>query len=218
MIRKSKVLGPILAAAVAISLISASAASAAPFKFKAEKAFSVLTGKQHAMLSDIFNFDYGSVSCPEATYVGEQKAAETTEFEVAVTYSGCTTLGGLVKVTIDFNGCKHRFKSGEIEGGKYEGSMDIVCPTGKVIAVTIPMCTITIPPQNGVKEVTYINVGAKDKRERTMDFALSSLKYEEHDEGACATDTELTENGEYAGFFLTSGEDAFGKQHGIWVE
>jgi hypothetical protein len=211
-----KTLGLTLVAVLAVGAVVASAASAVPFKFKSEKASTILTGKQHAIITDDIKVDDGTIRCPQVTYVGQQNAMETTEFEVAPTYTGCTI--GPVKVTIDMNGCKYRFKSGEIEGGNFEGSVDIVCPGTNIIEATGFGCIVKVFPQNGLKKVTYTNLGVGTTQENTVDLLISGFEYEEAGFLCKNDETGVTNNGTYEGFILLTGEDAFSKHIGIWVE
>ncbi len=189
-----------------------------PFKFVAEGAPAVLTGKQHVGAT-VIPLDAGFVSCAEATYTGEMTEAETIEVGLTPTYAGCE-LGG-VKATIDVNGCQYKLTPFAKEGANFEGSVDIVCPEGKKIEITGSGCTITIGPQLERKTVTYTNVGVGPTREITVDFNLVGLTYEEHkvEPGPkCTNNTVPTVNGLYNGATLITGETAAKVHRGIWVE
>ena len=64
-----------------------------------------------------------------------------------------------------------------------------------------------MPPQNGLKTVTFTNVGSGSTQEVTVDVNLSGLKYT-HTAGtgfgACATGS--ASNGTYSGAALVTGE------------
>lgn len=220
MSRNLKVLGLTLVAALAMSAVVASAASATAFNFKAEKVPTLLTGKQHAG-NDVFVTDAGKVECNEATYVGEQKTTPTTEVTVTPTYTGCTAFG-FVNVPIDVNGCSYKFTAKTIEAGNFEGEVDILCPAGKSIEVTAPGCTVTVGAQNNLKKITYTNLGAGATREVTVDVAATGIKYEEHNKGifpTCAANTVPKANGTYTGAGLVTGENPTTKAHqGVFVE
>jgi trypsin len=170
-----------------------------PFKFRAEAAPTVLTGKQH-LGATVLPFDAGFVSCAETTYTGEMTEAETIEVSLTPNYAGCEFAG--LKATVDVNGCQYKLTPFAKEGVNFEGSVDVVCPEGKKIEVTGSGCTITIGPQLERRTVTFTNVGAGATREITVDFNLAGLTYEEHKvEPApkCATNTVPTVNGMYNG-------------------
>jgi hypothetical protein len=189
-----------------------------PFKFRAEAVPTVLTGKPH-LGATVLPFDAGFVSCAETTYTGEMTEAEPIELVLTPSYAGCEFAGA--KATVDVNGCQFKLTPFAKEGANFEGSVDIVCPETKKIAITGSGCTITIGPQLERRTVTYTNAGAGTTREITVDFNLTSLTYEEHKvEPApkCATNTVPTANGMYNGATTITGETAGGAHRGIWVE
>jgi hypothetical protein len=190
------------------------------FKFKAEAAPATLTGKNHAGPSLFFS-TAGALECNESTYTGTLAAEEATELELAPAYAGCSLMG--IPATVDVNGCKYRFTVTNIESGKREGSMDIVCPEGKTITVTAvqagtPKCTIHIPSQNDRRPVTYTNTGAGATREITIDLNVGAIKYTHTagtGPGACAFGG--AENGFLAGPISITGENAGGTHIGIFT-
>lgn len=218
MSRNIKALGIALVAAFAMSAVVASGASAQAFKFKSEGTPTKLTGTQHAG-NDVFVTDAGSVSCSEANYSGEQVGTEVSEVTVTPSYSGCTAFG-FVNVPIHVNGCQYKFTAITKEGANFEGAVDIVCPAGKVIEVTAPLCTVTIGSQNNLKKVTYTNVGSGTTREVTVDVAITGITYVEHRSSIfspCPSNTVTKTNGTYNGAGLVTGSNA-GVHRGIWVE
>ena len=140
MTRNLKALGLALVAVFAMSVVGASAASAAT-EFHAEKAPVTLTGSQHAG-EDVFTTDAGTVSCENASYVGSQATATALTSSATPSYSGCHATFGL-NTTIDVNECKYIFHSDTKK-------VDISCPSGKVLAVTAPGCEITVGSQTGL--------------------------------------------------------------------
>ncbi len=190
------------------------------FKFKAEAAPATLTGKNHAGPSLFFS-TAGPLECNESSYTGTLAAAEATEFELAPVYGGCNLMG--IPATVDVNGCKYRFTVTNIESGKREGSMDVVCPEGKTITVTavqagVPKCTIHIPSQNDRRQVTFTNTGAGATREITIDLNAGGIKYTHTagvGPGACAFGG--AENGFLAGPITLTGEKAGGEHVGVFT-
>jgi hypothetical protein len=201
MIRNLKVLGLALAAVFAMSAVVASAASATvTFHSPVEPTY--LTGEQHAS-NDVFNTDAGEVTCSHATYVGKVAAKTTSTAEVTPSYSGCHLIFIFTfNVTVDHNGCTYLFHvDPALENGNAEGSVDIVCPAGKVIEVTAPGCTVTVPPQTGLRKITFTNAGTANAMDITVDVNLTAITYEEHNTSGstCASSTTHTTNGTYSG-------------------
>ncbi len=208
-------------AALAMSAVVAGTAFATGFNFKAETVPTQLTAREHAGKS-VLTTDLGKVECAEVTYAGEQKVSPTTELLVTPTYSGCTAFG-FANTPIHVNGCQFRFTVVTKESGNFEGAADIVCPAGKVVEITSFGCTVTIGSQNGLKKVTYTNVGTRSTREITIDLNLTGIKYEEHWSGAifdtCISHTVPKSNGTLVGALLVTGENPGTKvHHGIFVE
>ncbi|HVI70064.1 MAG TPA: hypothetical protein VM656_01085 [Pyrinomonadaceae bacterium] len=219
MTRNLKVLGLALMTAFAMSAVAASAASAQAFHFASEAEHTILTGKQEG--SDVFTTHAGTVTCTTAKYTGTIQSATktTTVAEVTPEYSGCTAFG-FANVPIHHNECKYKFVAGTKESGNYEGSIDIVCPTGKKIEITAPGCLVTVGPQTGLKKVTFHNVGASATREITATVNLTGIKYEEHAPtffSTCEYDTVATNNGTYTGNAIVTGEDTEGKHVGLFL-
>jgi hypothetical protein len=223
MTRNLKVLGLALVAALAMSAVAASAASATPFEFHSEASSTVLTGSQEG--TDVFTTDAGTVSCGEANYIGSQSAATTTTVSVLPTYSNCTAFG-FISVPIVVNGCEYLFHAGtasttgEPPVTHYEGTADVVCPAGKVIEVKAPGCTVTVGSQTGLQKVTYTNKEGGGFEDVTVDVNMTGIKYEEHNKGlfpTCANNTVPKSNGTYTGAATVTG-DAGGGQVNIWVE
>jgi hypothetical protein len=209
MTRNLKALGLALVAVFAVSVVGASAASAAT-EFHAEKAPVTLTGSQHAG-EDVFTTDAGNVSCENASYAGSQATATALTSSAVATYTGCHATFGL-NASIDVNGCQYIFHADTKK-------VDISCAAGKVIAVTAPGCEITVGSQTGLSSATFTNVGAGTTREITIDVGLAGIKYEEHNKGffpTCKFNTVATTNGTYNGAALVTGENSEGKHVGIW--
>jgi hypothetical protein len=205
MIRNLKVLGLAFAAAFALSAVMASGAMANKlFTSPESTGTTYLTGDTHAG-DKVFSTDTGEETCGTETYSGSVAGTSSATVTVTPTYSNCHLIFIFTfNVTIDVNGCGFVFTIESGANANNEGSTEIECPAGKVIEVTAPGCTVTVPPQSGLTKVTYTNKGnavpAKEM-DITVDFSITGITYEEHNTigSTCANSTSHTTNGTYAG-------------------
>jgi len=149
MTRKLKALGLALVAVSAVSMVTASAASAQTGIFTSDGP-ATLKGVNKAGSAESANSitSFGlSVVCPNATYTGHK--AEVTPHEkvpnssssVTITpnYGSCAAEGGGIKATVDMNGCDFMIHLTKTTGvaDQYAITTTIKCPTGKHIVVTL---------------------------------------------------------------------------------
>lgn len=213
MIRNLKILGLGLLAAFAMSAVTVSAASANP-KFHSEFAGIFLTGGQTGIVANVLTTDLGEMKCNVVRFSGAQGPMTTTTMTLTPNYQECKVAGENALVTL--NGCRYTFHL-EAQTEPIEARMGIECPQGEQIEIDTPECTITVPPQPPLKEVTFTNEGEGTTRAVVADLNVSGIHYEE-DGAGCAGEEETTENGTYTGLITVKGEDA-GEEHvGIWVE
>ena len=219
--RNFKILGLTAVSLLALCAVAVAGVSASAFKFKSENGLITnLTGIQHGTNVDEWTTDSGTIKCTEAKYEGEQFGAESTEVEIEPVYTGCKIFSFL-EVTIHMNGCAYRLKTVTKENGNFEGSVDIVCPPGTQIEMTLPNCVITVPPQPGLQKITYTNLGTGTTRERTLDISLTGITYEEDivaEFSSCTGNGQHTSNGTLRGALLLTGENTSHNHIGIWVE
>ena len=223
MIRNLKFLGLALVAVLAMSAMAATAASADEFQSESESTTLTATQEKHleggVEKNDRFTTTGGIVECSTATYKGSQTGKKVTSVEVEPTYSGCTFAG--LSAVIHTNECKYKFT---LTAGLTTGSVQVVCPAGKEITVTVGpsttlRCTIHVPPQT-LGGITYSTIGAGATREVTVAVNTgATLHYSQTagtGSGACATaDNETT--GTYIGAAVVTGE--VGTTHtGIFVQ
>jgi hypothetical protein len=190
------------------------------FKFEAEAVPATLTGKGDGS-SAVIKTTAGVIECKEVTYTGSQTEKDKVEFELAPTFSGCTSSG--LTATIDVNECKYRFTVTKIESfTKKEGSMDLVCPPGKEITATVKSgevtkCTIHVPPLSNLRTVTYTNVGTGATREITIDVNFEKLAYvHTAGTGIGACTTGAAENGTLEAKILVTAENGAGAHVGFY--
>lgn len=213
MIRSIKALGLGLLAALAVSAVAAPTASANP-KFHSEFAGIFLTGGQTGIVANVLTTDLGEMKCNVVNFTGTQAPMTTTTMTLKPIYDECQMAGENAVVTL--NGCRYTFHLEE-QTEPVEARMGIECPMGQELEIDTPECTITIPPQSPLKEVTFTNEGAGTTRSVIADLNVSGLHYVEHGAG-CASQKQTTENGTYTGAITVKGEDSEENHVGIWVE
>ena len=137
MIRNFKALGIAVIAALAMSAVVASAASADNFTAASYPA----EGSGGQTTTHEFTVQGSAVKCAEAKFTGTLAAANT-YMTVSPEYKKCQAFGFL-EATVSMNGCTYKFDAGT--GGT--GSVEVVCPSGQTITVVAATCTVHIPPQ-----------------------------------------------------------------------
>jgi|GEM_PF-3490808 len=203
-----KPLATAILAMLATAVIAAPSASAEGFVFGSETDVTTLKGGQEG--EDVFTTTAGSVKCKSITYSGKASESRVVTVELEPSYSSCTSSSATV--TVDVNGCKYRLKAKTESGPPYEGTMDIVCPTGKEITVTASLfgtniCTVHIPAQTGLGSITYANSGSGSTQDITASLNITKMKYSHtagSGFGACTTGS--AENATYEGTALIEGE------------
>jgi hypothetical protein len=213
MIRSLKALGLGLLAALAMSAVATSAASANP-KFHSEFAGIFLTGGQTGMVANVLTTDLGEMKCNVVKFTGTQGAMTTTTMTLTPKYEECKI--GNQNALVTLNGCRYTFHLEE-QAEPIEARMGIECPAGEKIEIDTAECTTTISPQEPRKTVTFTNEGEGTTRSVVADLNVSGIHYVEHGAG-CASQKETTENGAYTGVITVKGEDSEENHVGIWVE
>jgi hypothetical protein len=214
MTRSIRILMLGLLATLTVSAAAAPAASANPF-FHSEFAGIFLTGGQTGIVANTLTTDLGEMKCKVVKFAGSQGAMTTTTMTLKASYEECKIAGKGATVTM--NGCAYTFHLEE-QAEPIEARMGIECPfAGGKIEIDTAECTITIPAQPPLKEVTFTNEGEATTRAVVADLNVSGIHYEEHG-GGCASETVATENGTYTGVITVRGEDSEEHHVGIWVE
>lgn len=168
-------------------------------------------------------------------FSGTMKTKVVTEITIHPTYSNCVfdSEAGEVAGSVDTLGCNFKITGLTVEDIKEEtrGATTIECSGTNVVKITVPMCTVIIPPQTPARGSDFTNVQLGETSE--WDFKLSPI----------LADIEFTSSGifcpfygipksgkeaEYLGLSTMKGyedkggptnEDEYteGKQVGIWV-
>lgn len=215
MTRNLKTLGIALVAAFAMSAIGASSASASFPLFHTEAEDTVLTGSQGQLAAlNVLTTDLGELKCKDVKYIGTQAGLTTSTMTLKPKFEQCQHAGE--NATVTEKSCAFVFHLGE-STEPIEAQMDIECVDGDQIVVHTEECTTTIPPQSGLKKVTFTNEGEATTRSVIADLGLEEIHYVEHGAG-CASETETTENGTYTGKITVTGEDSEQVHIGLWIE
>lgn len=163
------------AAALAVSAVATTAASAGTFK--AESYPATITGTQTTAVT--FTGVVGKWTCKTVAMQGTLKEASSA-LNLAPAYTECSWAG--VAATTNMEGCTYEFTAGNtVEGSesKIESTMDVKCPAGKEVKLVLNggTCTIYIPEQTGLKSATFENTPAATPDDVDLTLALSGIKY-----------------------------------------
>ncbi|HEV7400890.1 MAG TPA: hypothetical protein VGN84_11585, partial [Solirubrobacterales bacterium] len=99
-------------------------------------------------------------------------------------------------------------------------TVGIQCPVNTKVEVTLVGCTVTVPPQAGLKSVTFKNINPKmgAKQEVTLEINVSGLTFELDPVGGTPTcKKEQRTNGTMTGSETETAELG-GVMVGVWVE
>jgi hypothetical protein len=146
MIRNAKILGLAIVAALALTAVMASAASAT--NFTAASYPVKITGSQTE--SHKFTVGGGTVTCKIATFTSEAAAASET-LTVNAVYDECTAFGFVGAKVTGFSptgGCDYKFYAG--------GRTDLLCSSGDV-QIDAGTCTVTLNAQENLNKNTFTN-------------------------------------------------------------
>jgi hypothetical protein len=199
MIRRLKILGLTLVAALAIVSIAAGTASADIFT--AETSTVNLSGSQEG--TDVFKVHGGQVNCTSVTFSEPVWPMPTSHITLTPTYSGCTFAG--LAATVNMNGCVYEIWVNA--GSSTEATASIGRCAGREITVTAPSkgtpkCILHIPGQLGLTSLSVTNIGAGATREITVSSNINNISYSQTkgtaETGNCAT-ADKTTGGTYEG-------------------
>lgn len=195
---KLKVLGLALVAVLAMSAVTASAASAESKKFTAAKYPTTLTASQTN--KHVFEIGEFKVTCSVAKGSGELTAASETA-TLAPTYEKCESLGFAAEVKT--NGCDYRLHAPPV--GSEEGSVDVVCPEGKKIEISVATCTISIAAQVELKHVYIANTATDIDIHETLTSVHATVV---KDSFLCPLENSTVATAKYTGDTTLQGSSA----------
>jgi hypothetical protein len=165
-------------------------------------------------VATVLTTDKGELKCEIVKFSGTWGATTNTTLTLKPTWENCK-MGGITTF-VTTNGCALLFHLG-LNTETFESKMDLECPEGKQLEVEPGFCTITIPPQAGLQQVTFTNEGATTTRSLIADLNVGGIHYKEH--GAeCGSEGQTTNNGTITGKVTIKGEKAGGQHVGIWVD
>jgi hypothetical protein len=215
-------------AACAVLAITSSADEAVPWDFKADGDYVKYTGA--LVEKEKMAGDGGTITCNEVTYESEEpeeEAAATDDTLIAVKPRKGGCLGNGIPVEFDTKSCKYLFHADLATPTATEGSVDIVCNVKKdelTFTEIAPggtlKCTIHVPQQDGLNDVTFTNGVSGGVKDITVDLNLTAVKYTQTagtGVGACAN-LSATQNGTILENFTLKGDNKAGTATDIWVE
>jgi hypothetical protein len=187
MTRNLKRLGLGLLAILAVNAVmGATAASAAPL-FTSEAKETVVTGSTTTPIEFRITNTNTKVKCWTNKFASTFKESEVFEATVSATYFGtekepnsqnCELAGGAVQVSM--NGCDYKWfrPTGGEEEGQPVGPIEIVCPEGNEIEVSMFGCVMKIHPQTPTAGgLIYENGTVNKKDDISVKLKLTGLTY-----------------------------------------
>ena len=191
--RKIKALGLALMAALALTAVMASAASA---QFTSTSKHTNLTGGQVTTHKFTAGTGIGAITCTTATFNGTAASESETTQVVTPSYAGCKdSLGRTVHVSVGTS--RYEFTSGAGKG--------LVHIIGGPIVLTVTgstHCTITITSQTGNNNVAYAQKG------NNLEVTTTTNNIHSHIAGggfACGTSNTTSSTGSYTGATIMEG-------------
>jgi uncharacterized membrane protein len=195
---KCKALGLALLAALALTAVTAPAASA---QFTSTSHHTILSGAQKTGTNDVFSLGagFGTITCENLTVSGTSASTSQTSTTITIFPSSCKdSFGRIVHVSADSvtqtqNGTLHVHGAKKIE----------VTSGGKAI------CTATIGVQEGVNGMSYKNLGGTSG----MEVTIHATNLKSTIEGGffnCGTSTTNATAGTYDGVWVVTGKDTAG--------
>jgi hypothetical protein len=221
---RSRTLGlAAIAALAAMAFVGVASASAEPAEFWAAEAEEA---RVHATNEDNHIFTaglVGNISCTEATFDGTWEVVPSPTITVQPSYNDCTFLT-VPNVKVNMNGCEYHFDQPQrvntgSHNGPFTGTVDVVCPAGKVITFGTATCTVTVPSQSNLSEVTYTNLPAEPPltpfKKVTVESHVTGITYTAT--GICNGVPGTRSDGEYEGSALAHAENELEEEVDAWV-
>ena len=218
-----------LSGALAVLLVSASAAQA--LKFNAQSYTATVNGVQGGLhappppegtSSNAYLVAFENhlmTECKSATFKGELTGASSS-LTMAPAVSECSAFGAL-SATVSMNGCQYRFNPLSGGAGEFSGSLDIVCPEGKKIVISGNGCEVQIGSQNGLNGITFGNETQLTEPQLSVGFGVEQvMTYSKTQDGVFCplSGTGTVNNGSIAGGATLKALNSEGKFDGLWIE
>jgi hypothetical protein len=174
MIRNLKILVAAAMALVAFGAVGASGAQAA--EFHCSVAPCVLTpgldgtakNSHHVFIvENEAKTESVSFTCNQITGSAQSSTKTATTVTLkGISYDTCT-VNGSPPVTVDMNGCEYEFTNAN--------GVNILCPEGKEIEVTVTNCTFKIAGGQKLGGIGYTTIGTEPNREVTISTNVTGI-------------------------------------------
>lgn len=155
-----------------------------------------------------WEFEIGTIECEADFVISGELAGPSQEVRLGPSMFPCQSTPNSL-VSVEGNGCENVFSLLNV-GPPYVGQFGMACPPGFAFtfhAETIAgTCSIAIPSQAGLDEVTYENTGEGAERAVHTSIDVSGLKYTITGPEALCSPGEY-ENGTYSGAMTLKGFD-----------
>jgi hypothetical protein len=215
--RKIKALGLALVAALALTAVMASTASA---QFTSNKEHTILSGSQKEKTNDIFTAGegFGGITCENATFSGTATDGDEPTQVITPSYSTCKdSFGRTVDLdngeAEDKNTLTYTFTSGE-----NKGKVDV---TGKMVLTVTSggsvVCTVEIKNPQTNNGITYTNLGGTKGVEVTS-HATNVVTVTSGGFFNCGIGNGEHKAGTYDGVSIITGKDTSGAAAEISVD
>jgi hypothetical protein len=213
-----KTLGLALVAAMALTAVLASAASA---QFTSNKEHTILSGSQKTGTNDIFSAGegFGGITCENATFSGTSVNKSETTQVIKPKYENCKDSFGRT-VDVD-NGEEAETKNVltyTFTSGLNKGEVDV---SGKMVLTVTSggsvVCTITIKAPQTNNGITYTNLGGT-KGVETTSHATNVISTTSGGFFSCGIGNGEHKAGTYDGTSVITGKDTSGAAAEISVD
>ncbi|HEY2717108.1 MAG TPA: hypothetical protein VGI73_12885 [Solirubrobacterales bacterium] len=197
--RKLEILALTLAAAGAISAVTASSAFS-NYNIAGQGAGGSVVASQVSTDKNKFVTDVGSVTCSVAKFEGHQSTETGLTLTVHPTYGGCS-LAGFVSTTVSTTSCSYRFETPETE--PVHANITILCSTGTSILIkeSLTGCEVSVPAQGSLSTVSFVNSAPNV----AIKAEVTGITYT--DNGKCPNTREghTSSTGSYSGSSVAAG-------------
>jgi hypothetical protein len=199
MVNKIKALGLAFVAVAAMSAIVASSAQAGALDLGNGKTKATITGvneasQQHNLSIPLPAGGTLNVTCPNASFEGTVEGqTDITEATVTATYGPQCKVAGLA-ANVRMNGCKYTLTGTGLAAGT--SNVDLVgCTAGKQIEIeqVATGCIISVPEQNGLSHIVFIQQGEDATAEATVSKITNSQN------AKCPTPSTEAQNASFSG-------------------
>jgi hypothetical protein len=171
--RGSKLCRGLVAAAAmtAIAVNGASASTGGHFSTEVDHAALGLveSGSNHRIHIGFEGME-SQIGCTTVSHAGTITSATSTQLDLALTYSGCTTTSGS-QVAVTTNGCAYRLTAA---AGGTTGTLDLVCPAEKAVEIHHPNCAARLRPgdNQNIAGIHYTTTTEGSKHAITVDTQI----------------------------------------------